>query len=226
MKRLTVAFLTAALLFSTPSLALAADGSLFSGLFSLFGHKEIPTQTDTSIQFLTASYTDYVNTISAQESQDQNASPSAVISVDPTQTQDKIDPRLLPIPAEFVKGISTYFRVGHPGIDIRANLGTPIYAMKSGTVIDMGYEAGGYGRYAVIAHDDNGSDIRSLYAHMRKTFIQVGEQIDSKSVIGEVGMTGNTSGPHLHFEVHIGNTPIDPIKYLTGKVNFNLIAKK
>ena len=89
---------------------------------------------------------------------------------------------------------------GYNGVDLGAPTGTQILAAAAGKVIiakDSGYN-GGYGSYVVITHD-NGT--QTLYGHMSKVFASVGSTVDKGEVIGAVGSTGNSTGPHLHFEI-------------------------
>ena len=98
----------------------------------------------------------------------------------------------------------------HTGIDIGAGYGTPIHAADSGTVI---YAAGmsGYGNVIVI---DHGGGLSTLYAHQSGFAVGTGAGVSRGQVIGYVGMTGYTTGPHLHFEVRVGGSPVDPMGYL------------
>ena len=98
----------------------------------------------------------------------------------------------------------------HTGIDIGAGYGTPIHAADSGTVI---YAAGmsGYGNVIVI---DHGGGLSTLYAHQSGFAVGMGAGVSRGQVIGYVGMTGYTTGPHLHFEVRVGGSPVDPMGYL------------
>ena len=95
---------------------------------------------------------------------------------------------------------------GHNGVDLAAPVGTPIMASASGKVIISrtgGYN-GGYGTYVVISHS-NGT--QTLYAHMSDNYVSVGEFVSQGQTIGEIGMTGRTTGPHIHFEVRGASNP-------------------
>lgn len=95
---------------------------------------------------------------------------------------------------------------GQNGVDLAAPHGTPILASATGSVIISragGYN-GGYGTYVVVSHA-NGT--QTLYAHMSKTNVSIGQQVEQGQVIGAVGMTGKTTGPHLHFEVRGAKNP-------------------
>ena|SRR5258708_1314363 len=144
---------------------------------------------------------------------------SVSIAQKPTGTE-----KTMPIATDDVVGISTFFSRFHPGIDIRAKVGTTIHAVLPGIVNEVSYEAGGYGRYAILVHHVDGKTFFSLYAHMKKTVVAVGDMLGSGDEIGEVGLTGHTTGPHLHFEIHNNQTAIDPIKFFAG--NAIAMAKK
>lgn len=98
----------------------------------------------------------------------------------------------------------------HSGVDIGAPTGAPVVAVGSGTIVSSGW-LGGYGKAIVIQH--NGVQ-QTLYGHLSEIFVQAGQQIEQGTVIGRVGSTGNSTGPHLHFETKV-STPdgwiaIDP----------------
>jgi murein DD-endopeptidase MepM/ murein hydrolase activator NlpD/3D (Asp-Asp-Asp) domain-containing protein len=100
----------------------------------------------------------------------------------------------------------------HTGIDIGAPHGTPVYAVKDGYVVYKGV-MGGYGNTILVEH----GDCRTLYAHLSKITVKAGEMVQAGQKIGEVGSTGNSTGPHLHFEVRTGKDRteyVDPAKYL------------
>jgi murein DD-endopeptidase MepM/ murein hydrolase activator NlpD len=101
----------------------------------------------------------------------------------------------------------------HAGQDIGASMGSPIWAAKAGTVVLVESEAssGGYGNYTCIAH---GGGFDTCYAHQSEVRVHVGQEVAQGQVIGLVGSTGFSTGPHLHFEVRINGTPVDPAPYL------------
>ncbi|MEG0830599.1 MAG: peptidoglycan DD-metalloendopeptidase family protein [Anaerovoracaceae bacterium] len=98
----------------------------------------------------------------------------------------------------------------HSGVDLGMPTGTPIHAAKSGTVISAGY-SGSYGNLIKIDHGDN---MVTYYAHCSKIIAQNGQKVSRGQTIAKVGSTGNSTGPHLHFEVRIGNAPVNPMNYL------------
>ena len=98
----------------------------------------------------------------------------------------------------------------HAGIDIGAAYGSPIHAAASGTVVLAGW-TGGYGNYTCI---DHGGGLATCYAHQSSYAVSGGAQVVQGQVIGYVGNTGHSFGAHLHFEVRINGTPVDPLGYL------------
>ncbi len=98
----------------------------------------------------------------------------------------------------------------HEGIDLRAKQGTPIRAAESGKVIHAG-RLGAYGKVVILKH---AGDYRSVYAHARKLYVRKGQFVERAQKIAEVGMTGRTTGPHLHFEIRRRDVPKDPLLYL------------
>lgn len=97
----------------------------------------------------------------------------------------------------------------HNGIDLAAPLNSPVFACLSGTVSAAGTDDI-YGNYVIINHDNN---LQSLYAHLSRFTVQKGSLVAGGSVIGYVGITGLTTGPHLHFEVKQNGVPLDPEEF-------------
>ncbi len=107
--------------------------------------------------------------------------------------------------------ITQYFSWRHVGIDIAAPLGTPIYATESGIVETAGWNRGGYGYQIIINH---GNNLKSRYAHNSKLFVVVGQRVEKGEVISLMGSTGRSTGPHLHFEIMVGGTRVNPFLYV------------
>jgi len=99
----------------------------------------------------------------------------------------------------------------HQGIDIGAPHGTPILASDSGTVITSKYGSG-YGNYVVVSH---GNGITTLYSHNSSNAVKVGDYVSRGQVVGYVGSTGNATGNHIHFEVSVNGTRVDPMTMLS-----------
>lgn len=97
----------------------------------------------------------------------------------------------------------------HKGIDLVADIGTEIYASANGRVKSARY-SDSFGKMVEI---DHGFGLVTLYAHMNKQSVRVGEKVKRGQVIGEVGSTGLSGGPHLHYEVHLNGVEVDPVKY-------------
>lgn len=98
----------------------------------------------------------------------------------------------------------------HTGIDISSGMGAPIRAASGGTVVSAGWR-GGYGKAVAISH---GGGLATLYAHQSEILVTTGQNVKRGEVIGKVGSTGYSTGPHLHFEVRVNGSPVDPMGYL------------
>jgi murein DD-endopeptidase MepM/ murein hydrolase activator NlpD len=130
-----------------------------------------------------------------------------------------------PIPASAARGtghfgwpvsgrITQKFWTRHPGIDIGAGMGTPIYAADSGYVTTAGWSTVGYGFMILINH---GNGYYTRYGHMSAFAVEVGDSVKKGQLIGRVGSTGNSTGPHLHFEIIQGGVHRNPFSFLPGK---------
>jgi murein DD-endopeptidase MepM/ murein hydrolase activator NlpD len=103
----------------------------------------------------------------------------------------------------------------HAGLDFAAPQGTPIYATANGTVITAGNTGNGYGNHVVINH---GYGYETLYGHMFRVKARVGQKVKRGEIIGYVGSTGKSTGPHCHYEVHRNGDPVDPVYYFYNDI--------
>ncbi|MFI2233477.1 M23 family metallopeptidase [Nocardia testacea] len=117
---------------------------------------------------------------------------------------------VLPAPGTFTSGFGSRWGTFHRGIDIAGPIGTPIYAVASGTVIDAG-PASGFGLWVRIRHDDGAI---SVYGHMYDFFVSVGERVPAGMQIARMGNRGDSTGPHLHFEIILDGQHVDPQRWL------------
>jgi murein DD-endopeptidase MepM/ murein hydrolase activator NlpD len=99
----------------------------------------------------------------------------------------------------------------HTGIDLVEPFGSPVYAADDGLVALVGSSSSGYGRYVVIAHSGG---LDTLYGHLSTALVKVGQRVNQGQTIGLEGSTGNSTGPHVHFELRINNQPVNPAPYL------------
>lgn len=121
-----------------------------------------------------------------------------------------------PVPGAIVSGFGPryhpilHYNRMHNGADMSGGSGTPIHACRGGVVVIAGSQ-GGYGNVVVI---DDGGGMGTLYAHQARVAVSVGDVVKAGDVIGYVGSTGMSTGPHLHFEVRLSGNPVDPAAYL------------
>ena len=108
-------------------------------------------------------------------------------------------------------GVSSNIRKStHTGLDIAATKGTPIQVVADGTVTSASYN-GSYGNLVKVSH---GNGVETWYAHTSKMYVTVGQTVTAGEIIAAVGSTGNSTGPHLHFEIRINGEHVNPQKYL------------
>ena len=110
----------------------------------------------------------------------------------------------------------------HKGVDITAPTGTIVRDAADGVVVQAEMVAGGLGRLVII---DHGGGLQTYYAHLSKILVHAGQEVRRSEVIGLVGTSGRTTAPHLHYEVHVGGTPVNPHKYLANSGIFRQTPK-
>lgn len=98
----------------------------------------------------------------------------------------------------------------HKGLDISNRTGTPIMATAQGTVLKAGHD----GAYGLCVEINHGGGIVTKYAHMQRFVVQPGQYVKRGEIIGYIGMTGRTTGPHLHYEVILNGVPVNPMRYI------------
>lgn len=110
-------------------------------------------------------------------------------------------------PLETNAGISQGFHRFHPGIDIQSPRGSSIYPIANGKVVEVEIGRFGFGHKVVVEHQNG---LTSLYAHMDEVNVREGDEVTKETVLGKVGLTGWTTGPHLHLEIHTQNGALNP----------------
>jgi murein DD-endopeptidase MepM/ murein hydrolase activator NlpD len=116
-----------------------------------------------------------------------------------------------PAPSRRISGYDFTPETGHSGIDIAGITGDALYAVDGGVVVYAGWHNHGYGNLVII---DHGTGFQSVYAHLDDIYTQCGQSVEQAQVIGSLGNTGNSSGPHLHFELRYNSTAVNPWSYL------------
>jgi murein DD-endopeptidase MepM/ murein hydrolase activator NlpD len=125
--------------------------------------------------------------------------------------QDRLDQKFMyPINTRITSYYGPRWGRIHEGLDFAAPMGSPIRAVSSGRVVYSGW-ATGYGYVVIIEHQRG---LRTLYAHNSKLLVSVGESVGKGEVISRSGNTGNSTGPHLHFEVQVNGRPENPLNYI------------
>lgn len=132
---------------------------------------------------------------------------SSIPAIQPVSNKD-----LKQIASGFGYRIDPVYKVTkfHAGLDFAAPQGTPIYATADGRVRSSGMDNGGYGNHVII---DHGYGYETLYGHMVRIKVRAGNSVKRGELIGWVGNTGKSTGPHCHYEVHRKGTPVDPIYF-------------
>ena len=110
----------------------------------------------------------------------------------------------------------------HAGIDLAAPIGTPIYATADGIVSDAGWNSGGYGNLIKV---DHGSGIETRYGHLSRILVSPGQRVTRGQQIGRMGSTGRSTGSHLHYEVRISGSAVNPIPFMRS-TDYLLAMKK
>ncbi|GGD60741.1 peptidoglycan DD-metalloendopeptidase family protein [Erythrobacter arachoides] len=103
----------------------------------------------------------------------------------------------------------------HNGVDLAAPTGTPVYATADG-IVEMAQWYSSYGNYVQLGH---GGDMETRYAHLSSYTVSAGSQVRQGDLIGYVGSTGRSTGPHLHYEVRVAGAPVDPRPYMMANLD-------
>jgi murein DD-endopeptidase MepM/ murein hydrolase activator NlpD len=131
----------------------------------------------------------------------------SIPAIQPVATNDLIHP-----PYGFGVRIDPVYKIPafHTGMDFSSDIGTKVYATGDGEVINSDYNNNGYGLNIKL---DHGFSYKTLYAHLSKIFVKTGQKVKRGEVIGLVGSTGKSVGPHLHYEVIVNDVAVNPISF-------------
>ncbi len=138
---------------------------------------------------------------------------ASIPAIQPLSNRD-----LTRIASGFGSRIDPVYKVSkfHAGLDFTAPQGTPIYATADGKIKLAGFNDGGFGNHVIV---DHGYGYETLYAHMVRIKARAGQSVKRGEVIGWVGNTGKSTGPHCHYEVHKKGTPVDPVYFFYNDLN-------
>ncbi|MCR4306061.1 MAG: M23 family metallopeptidase [Candidatus Daviesbacteria bacterium] len=137
----------------------------------------------------------------------------SVVKASPLEQREEIiansfsKPIIMPHPGYLSTKYSSY----HPAVDIATGLGMPIHPIIDGEISQVGRDFFGLGNFVEVSHENG---FKSKYAHMGNVYVQRGQKITSENTLGEVGLTGRTSGPHTHLEVTLNGNYVDPMALL------------
>lgn len=168
------------------------------------------TYTDTYVDGVRISHTEVARTV-LRAPVTEEVSVGAKVSASGQTITMGTGPLMFPIGAGY-KGMSRGFTgaYAHNGLDLRGFVGAPIYAAQSGVVTTAVYSNRGYGIHAVINH---GGGMSTLYGHCSGLVVSAGQAVQKGQLIGYVGSTGNSTGPHCHFEVIMNGSRVNPMNY-------------
>lgn len=150
----------------------------------------------------------------------RTAAPVATPAVVRTPPPGEVTPGMWPVAGEISSRFgwreSPYGRgtKRHTGLDIMAEYGTPVRVSAPGVIVFAGRDSGGYGTTVVV---DHGGDVQTLYGHLSGLYVSEGDRVRGGTAIGAVGSSGRATGVHLHYEVRVGNVPVDPLRYLKNQ---------
>lgn len=136
-----------------------------------------------------------------------NESNNGIVIQSPTNLKTE---KSIQYPLEVYK-INQGYGLFHPGLDLGAGVESPIKPIKAGVVIEAEFTNDGYGNTVLI---DHGKGLTSRYAHMSKIEVVNGEKVTTDKEIGKIGLTGHTTGPHLHLEIRQNGIPLNPLSVL------------
>lgn len=210
----------------------ASLGSLASEVSALYGLRQsrmakaataavVPGSSDSTSAFNEEAYSQSLNQLAQLrtsalsgrvQSFDLGLAPASIHDWSALAGAPTLWPVVGPITSSFGEREDPFNGEGafHAGVDISATFGDPIRATADG-VVQVASMASGYGREVIIDHPNG---IETLYGHLSGFAVTAGQEVREGQVIGYVGMSGRSTGPHLHYEVRIHNTPVNPHRYL------------
>ncbi len=180
------------------------------------------TNRGSSAQNISRELSDLTELSSYVEKLSEAYNPDAKLAAQLKESSDKLEkymdaiPTLIPAKGKITSPFGMRYHPiekinkVHQGVDINASYGDPILAAASGTIEISGIY-GGYGKCVII---DHGNGCRTIYGHSSKLLVKEGQTVKKGQKIALVGSTGLSTGPHLHFEIRVGNTPVDPTQYV------------
>nr|WP_052055681.1 M23 family metallopeptidase [Myxosarcina sp. GI1] len=183
-------------------------------------HRLVNTATRETPSFGEATSSKFVDIENRKPQSPTSLAKQLAIELPPLSSPEKYLPEtfdgyIWPARGSFTSGYGWRWGRLHQGIDIAAPVGTPVMAAAAGTVIEAEWSSGGYGNLIKIQHSDGSI---TVYAHNNQILVSVGQQVEQNQQIAEMGNTGNSTGSHLHFEIHpSGDLAVDPMIFLSNR---------
>jgi murein DD-endopeptidase MepM/ murein hydrolase activator NlpD len=169
----------------------------------LFEHKRAKTILGSNLAFVVLAGA-IIPQVQAQKINGETIAQVQEVSI--TDTASVVTERAIQSPVNPIR-ITQGYTIFHPGVDLDGVTGDPIYPIMPGKVINIQSSKFAYGNAVIL---DHGAGITSLYAHLSKIFVKIGEEVKSTTKIGEMGATGHATGDHLHLEVRKDGHQINP----------------
>jgi len=194
---------------------LLASRSTLAGARSSKSHALVATKAQIASEVaeskaLAAASAQLAARIQEAQAADRSSSGDGSTDTSPSPTSSPPTGFIWPLSGPITSPFGMRWGTLHPGIDIGVPTGTPIHAAAAGKVIWCGWMSG-YGNLVMI---DHGGGLASLYGHQSRIAASCGEEVAQGQLIGYVGCTGFCTGPHLHFEIRVNGSPVDPLGYL------------
>lgn len=146
---------------------------------------------------------------------------SNTVQIQPEEKEIKTE-KSIRLPVENFR-ITQNYHVFHPGMDFAGVMGSPVYTIGEGIVESVVNDKWAFGKHIII---DHGNGMKSLYAHLSKIEVKEGEKVTKDSIIGLLGSTGWSTGPHLHFQIWENGKLVNPRVFFEGSLGQNLASTK
>lgn len=201
---------------------IAAAAALVFGLMTMGAHPALANSSAATVEMTAAARDARTSSVSGGDEQFRNlfaswGSPSGDVATSPVSTSTIAIPSIMPLAAAKLTsdyGMRTHPVIGgrrnHKGVDLAAPTGTPVFATADG-IVSRADHYNSYGLYISLQH---GAALETRYAHLSRLAVAAGQRVNKGEIIGYVGSTGRSTGPHLHYEIRMDGVAVNPIPYM------------